>query len=188
MSEDQTTQTTSSSSTKKSSFPLKNILVFTLFLGLAGSLFWGYQSNNKYKDAQEQINLLSSVEGQQEVAKQEIQAIVEKVKTHMELPEGEDPAMATVLNAESLASEQPFYKDATNGDKVIVYQKANKAILYNPEKDIVVNVDDFVIAPATGTPEGSPQATPDAMAPTDAMEDTSEVPPQAPLASPELPL
>lgn len=188
MLEDQPTQTTLSSSSKKSGNIVRNIIVLILVIGLAGSLAWGYQSNKKYENAQKQINLLSSSEGQQEVAKQEIQAIVEKIKTHMELPEGEDPAMATVLNAESLASDQPFYKDATNGDKVLVYQKANKVILYNPEKDLVINVDAFVIAPAQSTPEGSPEATPDIIEPVDAIEETTEVPPQEPVASPELPL
>jgi hypothetical protein len=187
MSEDQITQN-HSSSPKKSGGVAKTIFISLLVLGFAGSLTWGFWSNKMYQDAKEQINLLSSVEGQQEVAKQEIRDIVEKVKAHMSLPEGEDPAMATVINAESLAKEQPFYKDASNGDKVIVYQKANKAILYNPIKDIVVNVDEFLIDQAQTTPEGTPLATPDAMEPTDAMEETKEVPPQAPITSPELPL
>ncbi|MDH5533048.1 MAG: hypothetical protein OEX81_01315 [Candidatus Pacebacteria bacterium] len=154
MSETETTQTTSPQSQKKSGGIITKVLILLLLVGLTGSLAWGYQSNKKYEEAKEQINLLSSIEGQQEVAKQEIRATVKKIGKLMTLPQGEEPVMATVINAKSLATQQDFYKDATDGDKVIVYQKANKAILYNPTKNIVVNVDAFLINEAA-TPSGS---------------------------------
>jgi hypothetical protein len=126
--------------TKKKSSLFKKVLPLLLFLLALGGVIWGAWSYNMYLSAKDEIVELSSVEGQQELAQQEIQEVIMKLEKLMKLPDDEEPVMATVTNAAELAIEQPFYKDAKDGDKVIIYQNAQKAILYNPTDDILVNV------------------------------------------------
>jgi len=146
---------------------LKAIFLFIFFLLFIAVTVWGGWSYKMYLDAKNQITKLSSLDGQQELAKQEIDKVVEKVKKHIRLPEGEDPVMATIIDVESLVKEQPFYQGANNGDKVLVYPKAQKAILYSPLDDIIVNVGPVYLdqaqagSPAPATSEATPKPTPE---------------------------
>ena len=70
----------------------------------------------------------------------EVNAILAKVGALIILPTGEEPVVATITDAASLVKDQVFYKGAKNGDVVIVYQKAAKAIVYSPDRNIIVNV------------------------------------------------
>jgi len=69
-----------------------------------------------------------------------LQEIVEKVSKLIVLPNGEEPVMATITDAAALVKEQPFYAGSQNGDVVLMYQKALKALIYSPERNIIVNV------------------------------------------------
>ena len=77
--------------------------------------------------------------------------LISKVSKLVILPTGEDPAVATINDAASLIKEQVFYKNAINGDIVLVYQKAAKAIVYSPSRNIIVNVGPVFLPDNTGT-------------------------------------
>ena len=66
----------------------------------------------------------------QTVAEQEVKNLVAKVSTLIVLPEGETPTVATVSDTAAL-KEQPFFAKAQNGDKVLIYTTAKRAILYS---------------------------------------------------------
>lgn len=68
----------------------------------------------------------------------EVAKIVKLVSKHMELPD-EAPTLATVTDKEKL-SEQNFFKQAENGDKVLIYLQAGKAILYRPSIGKIIDV------------------------------------------------
>lgn len=72
-------------------------------------------------------------------AQQETAEIIAAVGNLMILPEGEDPTVATVSSLEPLAG-QPFFAQAKVGNKVLIYTKARKAILYDPERGKIVEV------------------------------------------------
>ena len=55
------------------------------------------------------------------------------------LPSDEKPTIATVKDVQKLKT-QPFFKDAQDGDKVFIYTKSRKAILYRPDTKMIVNV------------------------------------------------
>jgi hypothetical protein len=55
------------------------------------------------------------------------------------LPKTEKPTILTVKNAAALKG-QLFYANAKNGDLTFVYSKSQKAILYRPSDNIIVNV------------------------------------------------
>ena len=55
------------------------------------------------------------------------------------LPSDEKPTVATITDVEKL-KEQVFFKNAMNNDKVLIYTKAKKAILYRPSENKIVEV------------------------------------------------
>lgn len=57
----------------------------------------------------------------------------------MELPAGEQPTLATVADQEKLKG-QDFFSHAQNGDKLLIYPKAKKAILYRPSTGKIIEV------------------------------------------------
>lgn len=77
--------------------------------------------------------------------------LILKISKLVILPTGEEPAVATINDAPSLIKEQVFYKNAINGDIVLVYQKAAKAIVYSPSRNIIVNVGPVYLPDNTDT-------------------------------------
>lgn len=69
----------------------------------------------------------------------EVEDIITLVSKHIVLPESEVPTIATVTEPEKL-QDQPFFAHAKTGYKVLLYTGAKKAYLYDPEKDILVEV------------------------------------------------
>jgi hypothetical protein len=104
------------------------LAVFLLMLIGTGSIAYYYY--NKYKRALKN----SAVEG-----KSEAQSLSDTIGKFMELPEGEDPTLATVTDAEKI-KDQLFFAKAQNGDKVLIYTSNKKAILYRPATGKIIEV------------------------------------------------
>lgn len=83
----------------------------------------------------------------------ETKELLAKIGHHMILPAGEEPVVAIIKDKELLAKEQKFYQDAQNGDYLVVYPKAAKAIIYSPKLDVLVNVGPLIGQAPTPTPE-----------------------------------
>lgn len=81
----------------------------------------------------------------------EIKKIVAEVGKIMELPSGEDPTVATVVDVEKL-KDQPFFQKAKNGNKVLIYTNAKKAILYDPDLKKVLDVAPINIGSGSAQP------------------------------------
>ena len=62
----------------------------------------------------------------------EAEELATTIGKYLELPEGETPSIATVKNATQL-TDQSFFAKTKNGDKVLIYPEAGKAILYRPD-------------------------------------------------------
>ena len=107
--------------------PLFFVIFALLSLATAGYFFFQYQKTQ---------NLLKnpSVLGANEV-----KAIVSEVGKLIQLPQNEDPTIATVSDKSKL-SDQPFFKSSENGDKVLIYTKSKKAILYRPSISKIIEV------------------------------------------------
>jgi hypothetical protein len=54
------------------------------------------------------------------------------------LPE-EEPVLFTVNDAVLLKSQQAFFKDAENGDVLLVFQTSGKALIYRESSDKIIN-------------------------------------------------
>lgn len=81
----------------------------------------------------------------QELSQRDITTLVVRVGKHIQLPTNEDPLVATIVDVESLVADQPFYQGAQNGDVLLIYQGASKAIIYSPSRDILVNVGPIIL-------------------------------------------
>jgi len=55
------------------------------------------------------------------------------------LPSGEEPVIATVTDLEKLEG-QVFFENAQVGDKLLVYSKAKKAIIYRPSENKIIEI------------------------------------------------
>ena len=85
--------------------------------------------------------------------------LIEKIGKLILLPSGEQPTIATVSDKSQL-STQPFFTNALDGDKVLVYANAKKAILYRPSTNKIIEVAPVNITSPSVSP--SPTATPSA--------------------------
>lgn len=81
-------------------------------------------------------------------------SIVAKAGKLILLPKNEAPTVMTVTNMSEL-SQQEFFRDAKNGDKVLIYPDAKKAYLYDPGADIIINVGPVTISSATSSASAS---------------------------------
>ncbi len=114
-------------------FPVKLVLallVIMLIAGGAGASYYFYKQNQ----ASQQL-----LKDPTAVQKAEVKAVVDKLSKLMELPSGEEPQVATVLDITKL-KDQPFFTNAQNGDKVIIYTKAGKAILFRESTNKIIDV------------------------------------------------
>ena len=66
-------------------------------------------------------------------------ALVEAVGRLTDLPQGETPTIATVSDVSKLQN-QAFFAKAQNGDKVLIYTQAKRAILYRPSTNKVIEI------------------------------------------------
>ena len=104
------------------------------------------------------------------IAEKETSSLVEAVGELMILPKDENPAIFVVQDPNVLASQQLFFKGAEKGDKLMVYPKAGKAILYSTSKHMIINVgpvtfDQTASAAQSAAPAGGLQSATTATTP-----------------------
>lgn len=120
---------------------LTTVLVLIVLLGLAAGSAYLY---TQYEATQEKVEQLSTVQGQEELNKTQTEQLLGEMRQMILLPTDEDPAVATIIDINQLNSNE-FYKDAQNGDRVIVYSNAKKAYIYRPDTKMVINVGSFQV-------------------------------------------
>lgn len=91
--------------------------------------------------SQYELYTLKSPVYQQKAAEKQTQNLVKKISKLMVLPEG-TPQVVVVQDAETIKKQQLFFKNAENGDFVLLY--TDTAILYSPSKDKIVNVGPII--------------------------------------------
>jgi hypothetical protein len=64
------------------------------------------------------------------------QEIIKKIKTHTSTPEEDPIAVVRVQNADTLRTQQPFYKDVQEGDYIVIF--SHTIIIYNLREDKIV--------------------------------------------------
>lgn len=126
----------------------RTVLALALVVAIAVAGFFAYQYYSLRQDPSQ-------------VQRNEVQALISKVGKLIELPD-EEPTIATVVDPVALQS-QPFFANAQKDDKVLIYPKAQKAILYSPSRNKIIEVGPVIIgdqggatpAPAPASEEGA---------------------------------
>lgn len=116
-----------------------SLVLVSVAIIVAGFYFLQYQKSQK---------LLQNPEAQAQADTEKLLAEVGKI---FALPGG-TPTVATVSDRSKL-SDQQFFASAENGDKVLIYTEAKKAILYRPATGKVIEVGPITIQdrPASGS-------------------------------------
>lgn len=117
------------------------ILIVVAFIigGAAAGGYSYYQNQQRAKDPQK-------------AAQEEGKKLIEKVGKLIELPQGEEPTIATITDKERL-KDQPFFQRAENEDKVLIFTQAKKAVLYRPGLNKVIEVAPINIGTASAQPK-----------------------------------
>lgn len=92
-----------------------------------------------YKYIQDQNAKIERLSDPQQAAKDEATRVKDLVAQLADVPADESPTVATVNDASKLQS-QAFFKNAKNGDKVLIFTKAKKAYLYRPSTNKLIEV------------------------------------------------
>ncbi len=83
---------------------------------------------------------------EQKEADKDIDKTVELVKKLMALP-NERPALAIVKDAAKLKEQQQFFAQAQNGDKLLIFRTARKAVLYRPSSNKIIESGPLLVTP-----------------------------------------
>ncbi|MDL2363066.1 MAG: hypothetical protein QFB86_01640 [Patescibacteria group bacterium] len=88
--------------------------------------------------------------GSQAVSEQQTLDTVQRVGKLILLPKDQTPTVATVKHADQLKN-QAFFKQAKDGDKVLVYSKTKQAILYRPSTNQLIAVSTVTVDPSSSS-------------------------------------
>lgn len=128
----------------------RKLLSFLLIIALAVLAYVNYTKRVKLatdlKKLSVQMEQLQTGNNPQNV--EAAKAIVDRVRKHIVIPTAIDPTVATIVDVATLKARNEFYKDAKNGDNLIV--TPTRAILYDPDKDIILDVVPVQLTPQTG--------------------------------------
>lgn len=140
----------------------KSVLILSIVcvLLLLGVGVLGYLYYTERQDTSELQNKVAELESQvNRTPEQEVQELVQEVGELYQLPEGETPVVATVEDITKFEN-QPFFENAQNGDKLLIYYEAKQAFLYRPSTQKIINSGPLAESAAESTPQsGATQPT-----------------------------
>lgn len=133
---------------------LKKIILYTVVLLIL--VVAGYLTYNYYLTQRELSEYLQDTDV---LAIKDKNELLKKLQEIALLPQDEEPTIATVNDAFRLRG-QKFFAQAENGDKVVIYKKAQRAILYRPSTGMIVesapvNIKDLEGSVANDIPEST---------------------------------
>lgn len=118
----------------KKALTAKTVVVAILIIVGFGAAGYFYYNNLRTQD---ELSKLKT--DPQALAQKETEDLLKKVGKLVELPINETPTIATVTDKEKL-QDQPFFSTAENGDKVLIFTEAKKAILYRPSINKIIEI------------------------------------------------
>lgn len=132
--------TLSPSGARESGFPLVPALLSILILAVSVLAYGVFRTGGA---STEEKQYLASAAVPTAASSTKTQ-IIEAVGRMTVLPEGEDPVLGTVQDP-ALLRDQPFFQYAERGDRVLIYQRAKRAILYRPSTGKIIETMPFEV-------------------------------------------
>jgi hypothetical protein len=107
---------------------------------VVGGSFILWQNYQLKANASENVAEDMGEQGSDTLSEGDIVDLIAKVSKHIIVPSDEEPTIATIVDAEKLSQDQAFYSNVKDGDKVLIYMNAQKALIYRESEDLLVNV------------------------------------------------
>ncbi|MBN1162123.1 hypothetical protein JXA34_00035 [Patescibacteria group bacterium] len=115
---------------------IKTAFLVLVLLAAGGTAFW-YFFYSKYETLQ---NELTSYKNNPKLsAIKDKYDIIREVSEMVEVPSNEEPTVANISNVHRLQN-QKFFENAQNGDKLVFYRDAKRAILYRPSTNKIIEI------------------------------------------------
>lgn len=111
-----------------------SILVILVLLGLSGYLYRQLRIEKKANN---------STASSQEAVKKESEDLKNKISKLMSLP-NETPVVGTV-NDKDKFKDQPFFSGVENGDKLLIFAEAKKAVIYREKDNRIINAGPIAV-------------------------------------------
>ncbi|MBI3331876.1 hypothetical protein HYZ99_02850 [Candidatus Peregrinibacteria bacterium] len=125
----------------------RKIFTAVLVVALIGLVFL---LDMKRREAEARLAELSLQLGEDdpnaEQNREQAKRIIDQVSQLIALPDDVEPTVASIVDVEVLRSRNAFYNKAENGDYLLV--TTDRAILYDPDADIILDVAPVQIQPA----------------------------------------
>lgn len=102
-----------------------------LIIAIIPTIYFYAQNKNTQKELSNLQNTSSSAN---------VDDVIKQVGKLVILPTDEQPTLATVSDASKLKNSQQFFVNAVDGDKLLVYAKSKKVILYRPSQNKIVDM------------------------------------------------
>lgn len=120
---------------KKNSKSRKKIIsFFFILLIILGFVLFTYKKN---KEA-ERLDQLSQ-SASELTTEDQVQSVLASVSKLTILPD-EAPVLFIISDVDLLKKEQLFFNNAQNGDILLVFPQAVKALIYSPSRNLIVNM------------------------------------------------
>lgn len=125
----------------------KKLLTVVLIVGLAVLAYVNYAKSVELAAELKKLSVMNEQlqTGNNPESVAEAKAIIERVSRHITIPGDTEPTVATIVDVEALRAGNAFYANAKNGDHLIV--TPTRAILYDPDNDIVIDVVPVQLTP-----------------------------------------
>lgn len=134
-------------------FNVKYLILFlAVATGVAGAIVGIYAFNKFVPQTPLGAQIISDNET---LSKDEVKALVQKVKVIAFLPD-EIPDVITITDL-TRYSANPFFANAQLRDKILIFKKAGKIIVYNQAENRIVNIGPYQVQDATSSARTSIQ-------------------------------
>ncbi len=119
-------------SQSKNKTPVFKILIILIVLCAIGYYMYSLQKDSK------------TISGAQGSAvgnnKEEAKDLANKVSKLVLVDTSVVPDIVTITDASTMIKQQPVFSGVINGDKILVYIKEKRAIVFSPSRNVVVNI------------------------------------------------
>lgn len=122
---------------KKRSRILINFFALIFIFCLIGISWYGAITIKNNKTYPKEIDNYI-VEDNKNIKPETVNDILQKIKSHLIINFKEEPLIVEIEDANFLKMQQDFFQDSEDGDIIVLY--GEKAIIYRPRLDLLVNV------------------------------------------------